>query len=274
VDHASSCVAASDASGNFYVAGHTGDPTQGHEFVAKYDRDGNALWIRKFGGATVGTSEFGSDEISGIAVDPLSGFYVGGYTGLSMDGAPNRGPRDIFVLKFDADGNRLWASQYGTPGLLTFGKQLAADPEGGVYIAGQTDDPVNRFIHGNALVLRYGADGGLRWAHTLDGGGFDDSWGVTADRLSVYLVGETYGGAGVPHEITEPRQGGGDIFLAQLSRDGILVSVRLLGSPVTDFGNGVVIGANGDVYVAGASVYDQAATINTPLLARHRGIAP
>ena len=262
------CVAASDASGNFYIVGGTGESTQGHGFVIKYDRDGTELWTRKFGGTPSPASEFPNDQVTSIAIDALGGVYVAGYTGQSFDGAPNRGPRDIFVLKFDADGNRLWSSQYGTPGVLTFGDQLAADPDGGVYLAGETDDASNRGAANNALLIRYGSGGNLRWARTLDGGGGDRGWGVTADRRGIYLVGETYG-SGVGHDITEPKQGGDDAFLAQLSSDGNLLSVRLLGTLLGDFGTGVAIGVNGDVYVAGATVYDQAATINTPMLARH-----
>ena len=138
-------------------------------------------------------------------------------------------------------------------------------------MAGETDDASNRGAANNALLIRYGSGGDLRWARTLDGGGGDRGWGVTADRRGVYLVGETYG-SGVGHDITEPKQGGDDAFLAQLSSDGNLLSVRLLGTPLGDFGTGVAIGVNGDVYVAGATVYDQGAAINTPLLARHRDV--
>ena len=267
------CVAASDAAGNFYLTGTTPELTQGHGFVIKYDRDGAALWTQKFGGTAFPSSEFPTDEVTSIVVDAFGGVYVGGYTGQSFDGAPNRGPRDAFVLKFDADGNHIWSTQYGTSGVLTFGEQLAADPEGGVYFSGQTDDPNRRFVIGNAFVLRFSPAGALRWGRMLDGGGDANAWGVAADLRGVYVVGQTNRG-GPNQEITEPTQGGYDGFLAQLSRDGNLLSLRLLGSPAQEFATGVAIGVNGDIYVAGMTVYDQPAAIFTPMLARHREIRP
>jgi hypothetical protein len=269
------CFAASDASGNIYIAGSAADSGQGYLFLIKYDGGGSVLWTQRFGGTPVPpVGDFPNDQLTCIAIDPLGGVYVGGYTGQSFDGAPSRGPRDIFVVKFDADGNHLWSRQYGTAGLDTFGSRLAADPDGGVYVAGQNTNPetfTTYYTTGNALLLRYSPDGTLLWAKTLDGGGADGGSGVTADRRGVYLVGVTSGN-GVGHEITEPKQGGGDVFLAQLSKDGTLLSVRLLGTPAGDWASGVAIGVNGDVYVAGGIIYDQGAVISTPLLARHRDV--
>ncbi len=265
-DHADGCFAASDASGNFYAAGHTADSTQGHLFVVKYDRDGNALWTRKFRGDNLGASEFPTDELTTIAVDVFGGVYVGGFTGLSLDGSPNRGPRDLFVLKYDADGNRVWSRQYGSAGVVTFGLRLAADPEGGVYFTGYSYKIETYFTLNNSLLVRYGPDGTQRWITTFDGG---YAHGVTADLRGVYVVGNTSGSG-----ITEPKQGAADVFLAKFARSGDLFSVRLLGTPISESADGVAIGLNGDVYVAAGSVYDPANSILTPILARHREVAP
>jgi hypothetical protein len=261
VTQPSDCVAASDALGDFYVAGVNQDSTLGSQFLIKYDRDGATLWTRKFRGAA----------LTSIVVDALGGIYVGGYTPFSLDGAPNRGASDIYVMKFDADGNPLWTRQYGTAGVRTFGSELAADPDGGVYFAGDTVSPDYTFI--SAFLVRYGPDGALLWARTLGNGGGDNALSVASDRRGVYLVGSTCGG-GASDGITEPGQGECDAFLAKYSRDGDLVSVRLLGTPIGESADGVAVGANGDLYVAGWTVYDRAATIDTPMLARHRELAP
>ena len=261
VSQPSGCVATSDTLGNFYVTGFNRDSTSGGQFVIKFDRDGAGLWTRKFRGA----------EITSIVVDAFGGIYVGGYTPSSLDGAPNRGPSDAYVIKFDGDGNPLWTRQYGAAGVRTFGHRLAADPDGGVYFAGNTVDL--DYSVTTAFLLRYGPDGAPLWARTLDDGGGDVAWSVTSDRRGVYLVGSTCGG-GARNGITERAQGGCDGFLAKYSRAGDIVSVRLLGTSIGDSADDVALGVSGDIYVAGWTVYDRAATINTPMLARHRELAP
>src|SRR5205814_7690937 len=140
--------------------------------------------------------------------DALGGVYVAGYTSGSFDGAPPRGGgRDIFVLKFDADGNRQWSSQYGVAERLAFADGLAPDPDGGVYVGGQTDHPENRFRgDADALVLRFAPDGRMLWARKVDGGYYEVGQDVVADRTGVYLIGGILGGD-LTHDVSEPRQG-------------------------------------------------------------------
>jgi hypothetical protein len=268
------CVAATDASGAFYLAGaiEDGSPGAGRSdvFVAKYDRDGNKLWIREFGSAP---GVFGDDITTSIAVDPLGGVYVAGYTSGSIDGTANQGGRDLFVVKLDGDGNRLWSRQFGTE-FHDFGNSLAADPEGGVYVAGARDHPDLRFgPYGDALLIRYGSDGTLLWARQLDGGYFDDAWDVAADPNAVRLVGRT--SRGTSGQLTEPTQGPSDAFLAIFSRAGDLLSASLLGGPQHDGATGVAPGRAGDTYVVLTSQGGLPGIPNPgPVLARHREARP
>jgi hypothetical protein len=237
------CVAATDASGSFYLARSV---FATDIFLTKYDPNGQVLWTRQFG---TRPSFPNDDVLTSIVVDPGGGVYVSGYTSGSLDGGPNRGGRDVFVVKFDAVGNNLWGRQFGTTD-HDFGSSLAADPEGGVYVAGGKDHPEFRFGRfGDALLARYSSDGTLLWVRHLDGGLFDDAWSVAADQNAVYVVGLT-SGAGGSDEFSEVRQGPSDGFLAKLSHDGGLQSVRLLGGPGRDGALGVALGRSGNVYVA------------------------
>ena len=261
------CVAATDASGSFYSARSV---FASDIFLTKYDSDGNQLWTRQFG---TRPSFENDDVLTSIVVDPLGGVYVAGYTSGSLDGTPNRGGRDVFVVKFDQAGNQLWAGQFGTSD-HDFASALAADPDGGVYVAGGKDHPEFRFGRfGDALIARYGADGTLRWVRHLDGGSFDDSWAVTADRSAVHLVGLT-AGSGNSGELNEARQGPSDAFLAKLSRDGGLLAVHLLGGPERDGATGVALGRSGDLYVALSTQGGLPGVPNpSAVLARHREAA-
>jgi hypothetical protein len=218
-------------------------------FIVKNDQGGRTIWSRQF----KSQPDTASDIIGGITVDPLGGVYLLGYTNGSFGSSPSGGRRDLFLLKYDGDGNRLWAHQLGQVGYLTAGVQLAPDPDGGVYAVGAAYDSESRGI---VLVLRVSADGSLRWERVFGSHWSDGPTGIAVDRRGIYVVGATRGGSTVPGippdgEIREAAQGSWDAFLAKLSLDGTLLSVRLLGSPDYDGANGVAVGANGALYVAG-----------------------
>jgi hypothetical protein len=237
------CDAAGDAAGNFYV---TRSPPEG-VIVTKYDAGGQEQWSRVTRSEPANPN---ADIVTSIATDPQGGIYVSGYTSGNL-GTPNQGGgRDVFVVKFDAAGNQAWARTFGTSG-IDFGNGLAADPDGGVYVAIGIDDQDFRFgPYGDAAIARLSADGTVLWMHRLDGGYFDNAWSVAADRNGVYLVGFTAAAARLPREISEPRQGPSDGFLAQYSRDGELLLVQLLGGPGHDRSSGVAIGSSGEPYLA------------------------
>src|SRR5207253_403756 len=96
-----------------YIAGFTrgalpGQTSAGADdaFVRKYDNAGNELWTHQFG-----TS--GSDQITGLAAD-ASGVYLSGFTGGTLPGQTSAGGQDAFIRRYDAAGNVLWTSQFGT----------------------------------------------------------------------------------------------------------------------------------------------------------------
>jgi hypothetical protein len=264
------CVTATGPGGDFYVAGvveegHSGGG-RSDVFVSKYDPSGNQVWRREFGS---GPGALGDDILTSIALDPLEGVYVAGYTSGSMDGTPNQGGRDIFVVRLDRNGNRLWSRQYGTD-FHDFGNSLAADPDGGVYVAGGRDHPDFRFgRYGDVLLLRYNSEGALLWNRQLDGGSFDDAWDVGADQDGVWIVGTT--AAGTSGQFTERTQGPVDAFLARLSSGGDILETRLLGGPGADGASGLALAPNGDVYV---TMRTQGGLPGVPnpggVLARHR----
>jgi hypothetical protein len=260
LDSEGPCVAASDRSGNLYLAGIN---RRASMFLAKYDRDGNNLWTREF--TTESNSASETFSTVHVAVDPLGGVYVAGSTTGTLDASPNRGFLDAFVVKFDEMGTKLWARQLGTA-QFDFVEGLAADPDGGVYLAGQRGD----FPAADVFLARYGADGTLLWSRQFDGGSFDMGKGVAADRTAVYLVGRTDAGVEARPDLTEPPQGQSALFLAKLSRDGVLLSVRLLdGAGYFSEGTGpIALAGNGIVYVAARSAPDAV------VLARHREGTP
>jgi len=127
-----------DADGYSFIVGSTGGTLPGQTnsgsndaFVRKYDAAGNEVWTRQFGTSS-------NEDARGIAVDTAGNSFVVGSTLGSFPGFPNYGGYDSFVRKYDADGNNVWTSQFGSASHdLTNG--VAIDAEGNIFAAGRVD---------------------------------------------------------------------------------------------------------------------------------------
>ena len=112
----------SDSHGNYYITGYfdnaleLGNSSYSAEnnsrdiFLAKYDNNMEVIWVKKAGGS--------KDEIAnGIALDKNDNIYIAGYFegSISFDdrllSSSDKG--DIFMAKYDANGNLKWCAKAG-----------------------------------------------------------------------------------------------------------------------------------------------------------------
>jgi len=127
--------AAVDSGGNVYITGRTTGSLAGSNaggwdaWVAKYDRVGNQQWVKQ-----LGTS--GNEFAFAIAVDASSNVYISGCTkgGLA---ASNAGGWDVWVAKYDSDGNQQWIEQLGSSE-DEFSWGVAVDSSGNIYATGHS----------------------------------------------------------------------------------------------------------------------------------------
>jgi hypothetical protein len=120
-----------DSSG-VYVAGFTqqeDDIGSDDAFIRKYNSDGDEIWTRQFG-----TSD--NDEARGVSVDS-SGVYVAGVTTGTFQGESSAGDADIFIRKYNSDGDEIWTRQFGSSEFDFINNGVSVDSSG-VYVAGQT----------------------------------------------------------------------------------------------------------------------------------------
>ena len=143
---------ASDAQGNVIVTGTfrviaafgTNTLTsagQADVFTAKYDANGNLLWVRQGGGSGV------EDVFQGdLATDGLGNIYVtGAYQNtatFSATGVASAGDNDVFVTKYAPDGTQIWVQRFGDVG-YDHARGIVADGNGEVYLTGAFNGTVN-----------------------------------------------------------------------------------------------------------------------------------
>ena len=78
-------------------------------FIAKYNADGNLLWVKQSKGTDLATGYGIATDMEGNAY--VTGFYAGPahFDSITLPGTYNTYTADIFVVKYNASGNAVWA---------------------------------------------------------------------------------------------------------------------------------------------------------------------
>jgi hypothetical protein len=204
-------------------------------YLRKFDADGNTLWTRQFGSSSL-------DYGYGAAADP-SGVYMAGFTRGALPGEIPKGSYDACIIKFDADGNRLWIRQFGTTS-SDHALGVCTDPSG-VYVGGHTFGTLgdNSFGGVDIFVRKFDTDGKELWTTQLGTWSTDYCYGISADPSGIYVAGYTYYyGPG--------SFGGTDVYLSKLDRNGDVLWTRQYGTAQNEFCRAVSAYAS-KVYVGG-----------------------
>ena len=90
----------------------------------------------------IGTKQLGvaGKDTAGrsVATDASGNVYVAGYTYGGLDGNTQTGATDFFVTKYNSSGVKQHTRQLGVAGQSTYGRSVATDANGNVYVAGYT----------------------------------------------------------------------------------------------------------------------------------------
>jgi hypothetical protein len=226
-------------------------------------------WATRAGGAD-------SDVGAGIATDSAGNSYVtGDFEGAATFGAGgdnetvlrDAGGGEIFVAKYDRNGQLLWAMQAGGTG-SAHGSAIATDGHGNSYItgslngtatfgAGEDNETVLRAgdAESEMFVAKYDRDGGrLLWATRAGGADIDVGAGIATDSAgNSYVTGTFNGtatfGAGEDNETVLRDAGGGEIFFAKYDRSGRLLWAMQAGGTGSAHGSAIATDGHGNSYI-------------------------
>ena len=181
------------------------------------------MWAHTWGG-------FRSDMTVDLMLDGQENLYVVGETN-SFGGGD-----DVLLLKYVAEGEFLWARTWGTAVYENVaGATLREDRlrvVGHTYISGDRRDDV--------VFLEYDLEGNLSSSRTFGGNDYDRVHDIFVDpEGSIYLAGERYAYAG-----------DADVLVAKFAPDLTCLWARAWGGAGDDLARGLVVNADGSVFVA------------------------
>lgn len=167
-----------DQFGNSYIAGQSnyfnhniGDESSNY-FISKYDTQGNLLWTKT-------PNWQGSAAPNNLDIDAAGNCYI---TGVFRDTAffdnitllaPTcfqcNYKNHIFIVKYDKNGNVLWAKREGTD--YDEGHGISLDKKGNFYLTGSHSNPstfglttLNGSGTGGMFIAKYDTSGNIIWA--------------------------------------------------------------------------------------------------------------
>jgi cysteine-rich repeat protein len=222
-----------DGDGDVVVVGYASVTGAGRDTVLrKYTPDGTPVWTRTYGGDALG-----HDVAFDVSTTANGSLYVAGYETVDGEG------RNMWLGKYDTDGNLLWSRVYN--GIASLDDQLVgvvAGPEGEAYVCGYEsamDIPWHSFVR------RYDADGNIEWT--------DDFTGDSAEGAHCYGIARTPGGDLIVTggEIDAMIR---DVMMRRYTADGEVRWSRHIpgGALGPDYGRAIATDDEGLIYVTGS----------------------
>ncbi len=197
-------------------------------YNAKMDTTGNFIWVKPV------SSTWGNADGISITIDSTGNTFVTGtFTGVTTVFGTTTftqstsGNTSIFIVKYDASGNVIWAKSSGSTSYTNESTGITIDTSSNVYITGNYRSPsisfdsdilINNSSMGyNIFIAKYSSVGNVLWAKSAGGTGDEFSRGIAKGvKDNVYITGVFQDNAAVFGNDTLISISNDDIFVADL----------------------------------------------------------
>jgi hypothetical protein len=226
--------------------------------------DPEVIWSSYYGGT-------GLDDSRGIFTDVNGDYYLTGATNsttlisyLGYQGLLG-GSSDVYVAKFNALNQRLWATYYGRTG-NDVGNDIVVDAFGGIYIAGSTGSTSafatasQQVVFGggarDGFVLKLFPDGTLEWCSYYGGSGDEQLTSLALGfQGEVYFIGETSSTDLITLDPLQASFGGGasDFYIGTIDPGGFLLRYSYFGGSGAELAGDIVVTNDFNIYFTGST---------------------
>lgn len=225
-------------------------------FLAKYSKNGEAQWAKSISGSAI--------KLAGaITTDESNNSYLAGSfeDSLFIDDQvfKTTGEEDLFIAKFDPDGNLIWLSQSGLSGQLRARDMVYKDDHlslVGIFkgrAAFNTDTIKTNTTDLDVFVAKFDANGTAIWGRKAGGVHEDESKAIALDESgNIYITGHFLGVMKLSDDVEIQTDGFNDNFyLLKYDPDGTPQWARSLGNPDgLEYGE-TIIANNDSITIAG-----------------------
>ena len=159
-------------------------------WVVKTDAAGVKVWDKTYGGNSF-------DYMRTVQQLPDGGYILGGqsYSNISGDKTENsRGEHDFWIVKINANGNKIWDKTIGSSSDDTF-SHIEQTADGGFILGGTTsgnvggDKSENSKGERDVWVVKLNSAGTKEWDKTLGGSAFDGLGSLQLTSDGGYILG-------------------------------------------------------------------------------------
>ncbi len=234
------------------------------------------LWAKSAGGS-------GFDNVSHVTSDNNDNIIITGYfdsnvmnLGSDINGNPinlnNNGNRDIYLSKYNTDGELLWAKSAGGSGFDNV-SHVTSDNNDNIIITGYFDSNIMNLgsdINGNPINLnnngsqdfyisKYNIDGELLWAKSSGETLGEYGISITSDNDNNIIVTGYFSSNPMSlgndingNPINLNNNGSQDFFISKYNIDGELLWAKSAGGNLADYGFSITSDNGNNIIVAGS----------------------
>ena len=263
-----------DVNGNIFITGDFSCPNitfdsytltnlytgQSDFFIVKYDSSGNVLWAKSASSSENDCGNGITCDLNGNVI--ATGFYNNyisfGTTTLTSpySSVPTK---DVFVVKYDAAGNVLWAK---TGDGTSNGTGITTDATGNIFVTGMFGSDsitfgTNTIINSNGgyddiFLVKFDAFGNVIWLKKAGGANFDGSSSICTDiNGNIILAGYFKSPTITLGATTLTNSGNADLLVIKYNSSGNVIWAKAVGGSLHDWVYAINTDINGNIYITG-----------------------
>ncbi len=216
-----------------------------------------------------GASGNNDDSGNSISVDAIGNSYVTGYfksTTINFGGSTltnSSAFSDIFIIKYDAFGNALWARSAGGVD-DDQGTGIVIDQSDNLYVIGNFKSAsitfgsttlINQAVgYNDIFIVKYDTSGNVIWAKST--GGSTDEYGtsITSDIVGNVFITGAFSSPSIifgNDTLTNTTVPYGDLFVVKYNSLGTVIWTKSAGGSIWEEGYSITTDADGNSYLCG-----------------------